>query len=72
MSGRQRFAPAVDELADLDHEVAGGVKGAAVDGPEPDTTTLSQDPEVGEVDVIRGLSASQALSGHCGWRSCNR
>ena len=30
IEGWQRFAPAVAELADLDHDVADGGKGAAV------------------------------------------
>jgi hypothetical protein len=58
MWGWRRFAAAGDELADLDHEVAdegesAAVDGLAFDGPEPQPTTLSQDAEVGDADLIR-------------------
>jgi hypothetical protein len=44
--------PAVDEGTDLDHQLADRGEGAAVDGlafddPEPDSTRLGHDPEIG-------------------------
>ena len=65
--------PAVDEGADLDHEIADGWEAAAVDGlafddGEPDLNQIQPGSEVGvKWTWILGLPASQALTFGCLW-----